>query len=102
MDLARSGCVLPISAFISRRVGEYIGSLARLLGVGLMWSRVVLATLGLFGFFEPSFLFAVFALVCGMTVYEAAFEVARTLLNARGAALSMILRTVLTVAFGSL
>ena len=58
---------------------------------------LVLIVLGLFGVFEPSFLVAVFALVCGITIYEAAFEVARTLLNARGAALSMILRAVLTV-----
>ena len=62
---------------------------------------VVLAALGSFGLFEPSFLVAVFALVVGMTLYEAAFEVARTLLNARGAALAMILRTVLMVLFGS-
>ena len=34
--------------------------------------------------FEPGFLVAVFALVCGIAIYEAAFEVARTLLNARG------------------
>ena len=51
--------------------------------------------------FEPSFLVAVFALVCGITLYEAAFEVARTLLNVRGAALAMILRTVLMVGLGS-
>ncbi len=83
------------------RVREYVGSLARLLGGGLAIVALVLAGLGLFGWFEPSFLVAVFALVCGMTVYEAAFEVARTLLNARGAALSMMLRASLTVAFGT-
>jgi O-antigen/teichoic acid export membrane protein len=84
------------------RLGEYVASLARLLGAGLAIVALSLIVLGLFGVFEPSFLVAVFALVCGITVYEAAFEVARTLLNARGAALSMILRAVLTVAFGSL
>ena len=83
------------------RFGEYVASLARLLGAGIAIVALVLAALGLFGFFEPSFLIAVFALVCGITVYEAAFEVARTLLNARGASLSMILRTVLMVGFGS-
>jgi O-antigen/teichoic acid export membrane protein len=85
-----------------RRFGEYVASLARLLAAGLALVALVLAALAGFGFFEPGFLFAVFALVCGLTLYEAAFEVARTLLNARGAALSMILRTVLTVIFGSL
>jgi O-antigen/teichoic acid export membrane protein len=85
----------------SERFGEYVGSLARLLGVGVTLVALVLLTLGLLGLFEPSFLVAVFALVCGITLYEAAFEVARTLLNARGAALAMILRTVLMVGFGS-
>jgi len=83
------------------RAREYVGSLARLLGAGLAIVALVLAGLGIFGLFEPGFLFAIFALVCGMAVFEAAFEVARTLLNARGAALSMILRASLTVAFGT-
>jgi O-antigen/teichoic acid export membrane protein len=83
------------------RVGEYVGSLARLLGVGLSIVAIVLTGLSFFGLFKPAFLVAIFALVCGMTAYEAAFEVARTLLNARGAALAMILRALLTVAFGS-
>lgn len=83
------------------RFGEYAASLARLLAAGIGLVALVLAALGLFGLFEPSFLLAVFGLVCGMTLYEAAFEVARTLQNVRGASLSMILRTVLMIAFGS-
>ena len=83
------------------RFGEYVASLARLLGAGIAIVALVLAALGLFGFFEPSFLISVFALVCGITVYEAAFEVARTLLNVRGASLAMIIRTVLMIGFGS-
>lgn len=83
------------------RFGEYVASLARLLGVGLAVVAIVLAGLAALGLFEPSFIVAVFGLVCGITVYEAAFEVARTLLSVRGAALSMILRALLTVAFGS-
>src|SRR3984957_17295862 len=83
------------------RFGEYVASLARLLAAGIAIVALVLTGLGLFGFFEPSFLVAVFALVCGITLYEAAFEVARTLLNVRGAALAMILRTVLMVGLGS-
>ena len=84
------------------RFGEYIASLARLLAVGLPLVALILLGIGMFGLFEPGFLVAIFALVCGMTIYEAAFEVARTLLNARGASLAMILRAVLTVGFGSL
>ncbi len=84
-----------------QRFGEYVASLARLLGVGIAIVALVLSGLALFGLFEPDFLFAVFALVCGITVYEAAFEVARTLLNVRGASLSMIVRTVLMIGFGS-
>ncbi|HEX3504310.1 MAG TPA: polysaccharide biosynthesis C-terminal domain-containing protein [Xanthobacteraceae bacterium] len=83
------------------RFGEYIASLARLLAAGLVLVALVLAGIGLFGLFTPGFLAAVFALVCGIAVYEAAFEVARTLLNARGASLAMILRSVLVVGFGS-
>jgi O-antigen/teichoic acid export membrane protein len=84
------------------RFGEYIASLARLLAAGLVLVALVLTGIGVFGLFEPGFLVAVFALVCGIAIYEAAFEVARTLLNARGASLAMILRTVLMVGFGSL
>jgi O-antigen/teichoic acid export membrane protein len=87
--------------YSTNRVGEYVGSLARLLGGGLSIVALVLTSLSFFGSFKPIFLVAIFALVCGMTAYEAAFEVARTLLNARGAALAMILRALLTVAFGT-
>jgi O-antigen/teichoic acid export membrane protein len=83
------------------RFDEYIASLARLLAGGLVAVAVVLAALGFLGLFEPAFLVAVFALVFGIALYEAAFEVARTLLNARAASLAMILRTVFTVTFGS-
>jgi O-antigen/teichoic acid export membrane protein len=83
------------------RFGEYVAALARLLAAGLAMVALVLVAIGCFGLFEAGFLVAVFALVCGIAVYEAAFEVARTLLNARGASLSMILRTVLMVGLGS-
>jgi O-antigen/teichoic acid export membrane protein len=86
----------------SERFGEYVGSLMGLLCAGLAIVALVLAALGIFGVFESGFLVAVFALVCGITLYEAAFEVARTLLNVRNAALAMILRALLTVLFGSI
>ena len=85
----------------TRRIDEYVASLVRLLAVGLVIAAIVLASLGAVGIFEPGFFAAVLALVCGMTVYEAAFEVARTLLKARSTALSMLLRTSCTLAFGS-
>ena len=84
-----------------QRFGEYVSALGMLLGCGLAIVALVLTALGVSGLFEPGFLVAVFALVCGIAVYEAAFEVARTLLYTRGVALSMILRAVLAVAFGS-
>ncbi|MFZ1920200.1 MAG: lipopolysaccharide biosynthesis protein [Xanthobacteraceae bacterium] len=84
-----------------QRFGEYVASLGRLLSVGIVIVAIALVTLGLLGLFEPAFLAAVFALVCGMTLYESAFEVARTQLNARGAALAMIARTVLVVGLGT-
>ncbi len=73
-----------------------------MLTAGVSVVALVLAALGIFGFFEPGFLLAVFALVCGMTLYEAAFEIARTLLDTRKAALAMIFRTMMTILFGSL
>src|SRR5580704_8037363 len=54
----------------SQRFGEYAASLARLLGCGIAAVAFVLTALGAFGLFEASFLVAVFALVCGMTLYE--------------------------------
>ena len=67
----------------TERFGEYVGSLRGFLLGGLTVVAVVLAALGASGWFAPSFLIAVFALVCGTALYEAAFEVARTLLNVR-------------------
>ncbi|HEY6258985.1 MAG TPA: polysaccharide biosynthesis protein [Xanthobacteraceae bacterium] len=83
-------------------VYQYVAALAQLLGATLAVLTVVLAGLVWLGLHEAAFAIAVFALVCGMTIYEAAFEVARTLLHAGAASLSMILRTCLTIALGSL
>ncbi len=85
----------------SGRVPEYVASLAQLLGVTIVALAAIFGGMAILGLFEPIFLLAVFSLVCGMSIYEAAFEVTRTLLNARSAALSMILRTCLTVVLGS-
>src|SRR6185295_10855896 len=86
----------------SQRVPEYVASLVQLVGITVAALAVIFGAMALLGLFEPVFLFAVFTLVCGMTVYEAAFEVTRTLLDARSASLAMILRTCLTVASGSI
>ncbi len=83
------------------KFSEYVASLAQFLGVGIAIIAFVLAGLGQFGLFEPSILFAIFTLVCGITIYEAAFEVARTRQNVRGASLLMILRSVLVIVFGA-
>jgi O-antigen/teichoic acid export membrane protein len=86
----------------SERFDEYVASLAQLLGVAVVGLAIMFGGMALAGRFDPIFLASVFALVCGMTIYEAAFEVTRTRLNARTAALSMILRTCLVVVLGSL
>jgi len=86
----------------SHRFDEYVASLAQLLGAAVVLLAVGFLGLALSGWIDPMFLGAVFALISGMTIYEAAFEVMRTRLNARAAALSMILRTCLVVALGSL
>jgi O-antigen/teichoic acid export membrane protein len=86
----------------SRCVDEYVAALVQLLAAAIAMLAVGFSAIALTGLFEPVFLAAVFALVGGMAIYEAAFEVTRTRLNARLAALSMILRTCLTVVLGSL
>jgi O-antigen/teichoic acid export membrane protein len=85
----------------TRRIDEYVASLAQLLGIALLVLGAGFACMALLRTFEPLFLLAVFALICGMAVYEAAFEVTRTLLNARLAAFSMMLRTCLVISLGS-
>jgi O-antigen/teichoic acid export membrane protein len=81
---------------------QFIGSLISLAAFALTLLAAGFSIAALSGRFDPQFLGAVFALICGMTVFEAASEVARTLLNARAVALSMILRACLTVLLGSL
>lgn len=84
------------------RIDEYAASLVRLLGAALTLLAVGLAIIVAITPLDPLFLMSVFALVCGMTVYEAAFEVTRTRMKAGTASLSMILRTGLIILFGSL
>jgi O-antigen/teichoic acid export membrane protein len=86
----------------TRRVLEYVASLGQLLGATMAVLAIVFTGMFWLGLYERGFLVAIFALVCGMTIYEGAFEVARTLLHAGPAALSMMLRTCLTITFGSL
>jgi O-antigen/teichoic acid export membrane protein len=86
----------------TRRIDEYVASLAQMLGIALVGLGAAFAGMGLLHVFEPLVLLAVFTLICGIAVYEAAFEVTRTLLNAQLASLSMVLRTALVIVLGSL
>jgi O-antigen/teichoic acid export membrane protein len=86
----------------TRRIDEYVASLAQMLGLALLGLGAAFTGMGLLHVFEPVVLLAVFTLICGIAVYEAAFEVTRTLLNAQLASLSMILRTGLVILLGSL
>jgi O-antigen/teichoic acid export membrane protein len=85
----------------TQKVDEYVASLARLIATAMAILALGCTGIALYGSFEPAFLLSIFALVCSMTIYEAAFEVTRTLLNASAAALSMILRTCLIVVLGT-
>lgn len=87
--------------FQSRRGDEYVASLGVLIGAALAVVAFGFAVMALFGFLDPVFALAVLALLCGMTICEAASEVAKTRLDARSVALTMILRTCLTVVLGS-
>jgi O-antigen/teichoic acid export membrane protein len=85
----------------NQRLDEYVASLVQLLAAILLILAGVFVIMALLGTLSHTFLIAIFALVCGMTIYESAFEVTRTLLDARSASISMVLRAVLIVAFGS-
>ena len=85
----------------SGRVNEYIASLASLHAVALGILALVFAALIFEGSFNRAFLLSIFAVVMGMTIYESAFEVTRTLQNATAAARSMVLRTSLIITLGS-
>jgi O-antigen/teichoic acid export membrane protein len=82
-------------------VDEYVGSLIQLLAAALVILAAGFVVTAAIGVFDPLFLLAIFALVATMTVYEAACEVARSLLHAQAAAGAVILRTFLTIALGS-
>jgi O-antigen/teichoic acid export membrane protein len=86
----------------ARQVEEYVASLVQILMASVTVLAIAFTVLAAAGWCDPIFLLAVFAVVCGMTINEISFEVARTRLHARAASLSMILRTCFTVAFGSL
>ena len=85
----------------SGRVYEYAASLARLHATGLGGLSIGCAAMLLAGSVQPAFLLSIFTIVCGLTIYESAFEVARTLHKATAAALPMLLRTCLIVVLGS-
>src|SRR5262249_20180291 len=85
----------------SRRGDEYVASLGLLIGAVLTAIALGFAVMALSGFLSPLFALAVFALICGMTICEAASEVAKTRLEPKAVALTMILRTCLTVLLGS-
>src|SRR5215471_20628511 len=54
----------------SRRVDEYVAALAQLLAAALVTLAIGFSAMAWLTLFAPPFMFAVFALVAGMTVYE--------------------------------
>jgi O-antigen/teichoic acid export membrane protein len=79
----------------------YVASLVRIVAGLLFVLATGFAVAALVGPFDALFLLAIFSLVATVTVYEAAYEVARSLLKAREVAISVILRTALSIALGS-
>jgi O-antigen/teichoic acid export membrane protein len=84
------------------RTDEYVASLYQLILLAVMVIGAGFIGMSLMGIWEPKFLFAVFVMFVSMTIYYNAFEIARARLKTVAAALSMILRSVLVVALGSL
>lgn len=85
----------------SGRINEYVASLARLHVAALGILAISFGAMALLGSFDRPFLISIFAVVFGMTIYESAFEVTRTLPNAIAAAMSMIIRACLIIGLGS-
>jgi O-antigen/teichoic acid export membrane protein len=81
---------------------EYAASLAKLVGAALALTAAGFVAVGLLGAAEPKLLAAVYALIVGMSLYEASFEVARTRLHAGRVSASMMLRMLLSISLGSL
>ena len=86
----------------SKQIDEYVASLAQLLCLALALIAVGFFAVALLGFWEPKLLTAAFFMIFGLTTYFGAFDVTRTRLKAQSAAVSMILRSLLTAILGTL
>lgn len=83
------------------RAAAQVGTLIRLLGVMIGFAAIVASVACGFGLVEFRSAAAIVTAAFGMMVFEGAAEIARTRLEVGAVALSLILRAVLVLAFGS-
>jgi O-antigen/teichoic acid export membrane protein len=88
-------------AYESKSIDEYVNSFVRLIVSALLMLVAGFALMAWLGFWQPKFLFAVCTLVICISIYSNALQISRTKLNFRGGAISMMVRTGLTIILGS-
>ena len=89
-------------AYESKRINEYVNSFVQLIAGALATVVAGFALMAWLEFWNPQFLIAVCWLVICISIYSNALQIARTKLNSRGGAISMIMRASLIIILGSL
>src|SRR4029077_10416864 len=89
-------------AYESKRMNEYVNSFVQLTIGALAVLVAGFALMAWLEFWKPEFLFSVCWLVVCISIYSNALQIARTKINSRGGAISMMMRACLTIIFGSL
>lgn len=77
-----------------------IATTARMLAAALAVAGLVAGALGALGFMSPPLALSMFSVIVGMTIFDASLEIARTRLQAVTVGVAVVLRSVLTLAFG--
>jgi O-antigen/teichoic acid export membrane protein len=83
------------------RAGVQAGTVLRLLAVMIGLAALAASVAAALGLVEPRAAAAIVAAVFGMTAFEGSAEIARTRLEVRAVALSIVLRAVLVLGLGS-
>lgn len=84
------------------RSDEFLLSFGALLSSAILIVLVVTLIAAATGLISLAFSFPIFALVCGMTLYEGAFEASRTRQDDKVMIAAMLLRAVLMLSFGTI
>ncbi len=97
---AQWACAAFFATYSEHQAESHIASFVLLIGGVLTAFGLGAIGAGLFGSVEAPFLGALFAMATGLTLFEAAIDVARTRIESSRVAASVLLRAVCTLAFG--